>query len=173
MNYQHIDVLGIISYQIGIKFSTNNYSSPCKKTLTTKVLWAQKWCGSRKHALTKIIVGHRNMCTYLILLTKNNVFRVPERIRSISQRWWFCFRTQASPKTRSNTNCSKCSCGESDAAIEERGMEKYILQGQAKLVEVKGPRDRLSEQQRAWIVILLNAGLSVEVCKVLENLDRS
>jgi Fanconi-associated nuclease 1 len=52
-------------------------------------------------------------------------------------------------------------------------MEKYILQGQAKLVEVKGPRDRLSEQQRAWIVILLNAGLSVEVCKVLENLDRS
>ncbi|KAG6543623.1 hypothetical protein Mapa_014986 [Marchantia paleacea] len=44
------------------------------------------------------------------------------------------------------------------------------VRGEAKLVEVKGPRDRLSEQQMAWIWILMNGGLSVEVCKVLEEL---
>ncbi len=43
------------------------------------------------------------------------------------------------------------------------------LRGEAKLVEVKGPRDRLSDQQHAWIVILLDAGVSVQVCKVLED----
>lgn len=41
--------------------------------------------------------------------------------------------------------------------------------GEAKLVEVKSPRDRLSEQQRAWINILMEAGIHVEVCKVLEQ----
>ncbi|KAJ7549063.1 hypothetical protein O6H91_07G038500 [Diphasiastrum complanatum] len=43
--------------------------------------------------------------------------------------------------------------------------------GEAKLVEVKGPNDRLSEQQRAWILCLMNSGLSVEVCKVLERIE--
>ena len=38
--------------------------------------------------------------------------------------------------------------------------------GEAKLVEVKGPRDRLSEQQRAWLLALMDCGFSVEVCKV-------
>ncbi|XP_020253347.1 fanconi-associated nuclease 1 homolog isoform X2 [Asparagus officinalis] len=38
--------------------------------------------------------------------------------------------------------------------------------GRAKLVEVKGPRDRLSEQQRAWMLILMDCGFDVEVCKV-------
>ena len=38
--------------------------------------------------------------------------------------------------------------------------------GEAKLVEVKGPRDRLSEQQRAWMLILMDCGFNVEVCKV-------
>ncbi|KAL6535299.1 hypothetical protein OROMI_026673 [Orobanche minor] len=38
--------------------------------------------------------------------------------------------------------------------------------GEAKLVEVKGPRDRLSEQQRAWLLVLMDSGFSVEVCKV-------
>ncbi|KAL9225327.1 hypothetical protein vseg_001269 [Gypsophila vaccaria] len=38
--------------------------------------------------------------------------------------------------------------------------------GEAKLVEVKGPRDRLSEQQRAWLLILMDCGFTVEVCKV-------
>ena len=46
-----------------------------------------------------------------------------------------------------------------------------MLRGEAKLVEVKGPRDRLSEQQRGWIASLLNAGLVVQVCKVLESLN--
>lgn len=38
--------------------------------------------------------------------------------------------------------------------------------GEAKLVEVKGPRDRLSEQQRAWLLLLMEYGFNVEVCKV-------
>ncbi|PWA46851.1 fanconi-associated nuclease [Artemisia annua] len=38
--------------------------------------------------------------------------------------------------------------------------------GEAKLVEVKGPRDRLSEQQRAWLLFFMDSGFSAEVCKV-------
>ncbi|XAR71119.1 Phosphodiesterase I [Bertholletia excelsa] len=38
--------------------------------------------------------------------------------------------------------------------------------GEAKVVEVKGPRDRLSEQQRAWLLFLMDCGCNVEVCKV-------
>ncbi|KAL8122270.1 hypothetical protein AgCh_018858 [Apium graveolens] len=38
--------------------------------------------------------------------------------------------------------------------------------GEAKLVEVKGPRDRLSEQQRAWLLFLMDAGFNAEICKV-------
>ncbi|KAL5997445.1 hypothetical protein ACLOJK_008375 [Asimina triloba] len=34
--------------------------------------------------------------------------------------------------------------------------------GEAKLVEVKGPRDRLSEQQRAWLLTLMDSGFNVE-----------
>ncbi|XP_042059785.1 fanconi-associated nuclease 1 homolog [Salvia splendens] len=41
--------------------------------------------------------------------------------------------------------------------------------GEAKLVEVKGPRDRLSEQQRAWLLVLMDCGFHVEVCKVTPN----
>ncbi|KAH6788109.1 zinc ion binding/nucleic acid binding/hydrolase [Perilla frutescens var. hirtella] len=41
--------------------------------------------------------------------------------------------------------------------------------GEAKLVEVKGPRDRLSEQQRAWLLFLIDCGFNVEVCKVTPN----
>ena len=44
--------------------------------------------------------------------------------------------------------------------LDERGG------GEAKLVEVKGPRDQLSEQQRAWILVLMDLGFDVEVCKV-------
>ncbi|PIA29938.1 hypothetical protein AQUCO_05800189v1 [Aquilegia coerulea] len=38
--------------------------------------------------------------------------------------------------------------------------------GEAKLVEVKGPHDRLSEQQRAWLMVLMDCGFIAEVCKV-------
>lgn len=44
--------------------------------------------------------------------------------------------------------------------LDERGG------AEAKLVEVKGPRDQLSEQQRAWILVLMDFGFDVEVCKV-------
>ncbi|KAJ2463119.1 hypothetical protein GGI03_004051, partial [Coemansia sp. RSA 2337] len=36
-------------------------------------------------------------------------------------------------------------------------------------VEVKGPKDKLSDSQRDWIDILLTNGLSVEVCLVREG----
>ncbi|KAJ8763849.1 hypothetical protein K2173_003631 [Erythroxylum novogranatense] len=38
--------------------------------------------------------------------------------------------------------------------------------GEAKLVEVKGPRDHLSEQQRAWLLLLMDCGFNAEVFKV-------
>ncbi|XP_021291909.1 fanconi-associated nuclease 1 homolog isoform X1 [Herrania umbratica] len=38
--------------------------------------------------------------------------------------------------------------------------------GEAKLVEVKGPKDQLSEQQRAWLLLLMDCGFKAEVCKV-------
>ena len=41
----------------------------------------------------------------------------------------------------------------------------------AKLSEVKGPRDSLSTQQRAWITALTLGGLRVEVLKVIEPRD--
>ncbi|GAA0154469.1 hypothetical protein LIER_12441 [Lithospermum erythrorhizon] len=42
--------------------------------------------------------------------------------------------------------------------------DNYV--GEAKLVEVKGPSDRLSEQQRAWLLVLMDSGFKVEVCKI-------
>lgn len=35
--------------------------------------------------------------------------------------------------------------------------------------EVKGPRDKLSDQQRAWFAALDNVGLENEVFKVVGN----
>ncbi|CAM6105052.1 unnamed protein product [Calypogeia fissa] len=73
-------------------------------------------------------------------------------------------------------NLDNNGCGSGDglniskAFIKElANTRKSRKHGEAKLVEVKGPRDHLSEQQRAWIWILMNAGLTVEVCKVLEE----
>lgn len=80
-------------------------------------------------------------------------------------------------------NCLRCDCGQERDSLEFAkplgpvkaegtvDVEACVLRGKAKLVEVKGPRDRLSEQQRAWIASLLSAGLTVQVCKVLESLD--
>ncbi|THG00771.1 hypothetical protein TEA_018247 [Camellia sinensis var. sinensis] len=34
------------------------------------------------------------------------------------------------------------------------------VSGEAKIVEVKGPRDRLSEQQRAWLLFLMDCGFN-------------
>ncbi|KFK36099.1 hypothetical protein AALP_AA4G077200 [Arabis alpina] len=45
--------------------------------------------------------------------------------------------------------------------FKENGYE-----GEAKLVEVKSERDRLSEQQRAWLLLLMDSGFNVEICKV-------
>eukprot|EP00236_Picocystis_salinarum_P004271 CAMPEP_0183823710 /NCGR_PEP_ID=MMETSP0807_2-20130328/202_1 /TAXON_ID=88271 /ORGANISM="Picocystis salinarum, Strain CCMP1897" /LENGTH=796 /DNA_ID=CAMNT_0026068617 /DNA_START=19 /DNA_END=2409 /DNA_ORIENTATION=- len=65
-----------------------------------------------------------------------------------------------------------CRCLAEDHAGWSGGMPDLILwkpeQEAAKLVEVKGPRDRLSEQQRAWIAFLTSQGIEVEVFKVSE-----
>lgn len=58
------------------------------------------------------------------------------------------------------------------AALVAGGMPDLLLwhpgRRAAKLSEVKGPRDRLSDQQRAWIAALEDAGLRAEVLKVVE-----
>ncbi|KAG0617281.1 hypothetical protein M758_5G178400 [Ceratodon purpureus] len=87
-------------------------------------------------------------------------------------------------RSSSDINCLRCDCGQemdslepakSAGPVEAEGIVNVtkgcVLRGEAKLVEVKGPRDRLSEQQRAWIASLLSAGLAVQVCKVLESID--
>ncbi|KAG2314313.1 hypothetical protein Bca52824_017435 [Brassica carinata] len=45
--------------------------------------------------------------------------------------------------------------------FKENGYE-----GEAKLVEVKSEKDKLSEQQRAWLLLLMDSGFNVEICKV-------
>ena len=44
-----------------------------------------------------------------------------------------------------------------------------VATAEAKVVEVKGPRDRLSDQQRAWLGELGRAGIQTEVAKVVET----
>lgn len=39
---------------------------------------------------------------------------------------------------------------------------------QARLVEVKGPRDNLADHQRAWLAELSSGGVDVEICRVVE-----
>lgn len=55
-----------------------------------------------------------------------------------------------------------------DGSSWRAGMPDLVLHQNArgKLAEVKGPRDRLSCKQEAWIERLLVAGCEVEVCKV-------
>eukprot|EP00898_Chlorokybus_atmophyticus_P003204 jgi/Chlat1/3885/Chrsp26S00304 len=64
-----------------------------------------------------------------------------------------------------------CSLLAEDYALWVGGMPDLLLwkpeQLKAKLVEVKGPNDHLSDDQRAWIMQLQAAGVDVEVCKVL------
>ena len=43
--------------------------------------------------------------------------------------------------------------------------------GEARLVEVKSPSDKLSDQQRAWLHRLASNGVRVEVCRVVEDED--
>lgn len=51
-----------------------------------------------------------------------------------------------------------CAGGMPDLLLWHTGEQR------AKASEVKGPRDRLSEQQRAWAAALSAGGLDVEVC---------
>lgn len=39
---------------------------------------------------------------------------------------------------------------------------------EVRLIEVKGPRDRLSEKQHVWLRILLESGVGAAVCKITE-----
>ncbi|KAL2651124.1 hypothetical protein R1flu_019252 [Riccia fluitans] len=71
-------------------------------------------------------------------------------------------------ETKSSTDES-CASAQGTSA-EEIPSSRKSVKWEAKLAEVKGPRDRLSEQQLAWIWILMNGGLSVEVCKVVESI---
>ena len=48
-----------------------------------------------------------------------------------------------------------------------------VWSARAKLVEVKGPRDRLSDRQMAWLHLLAGGGAEVEVCYVKDCVSRS
>lgn len=56
--------------------------------------------------------------------------------------------------------------------LDTGGMPDLLLwdpkRKDAKLSEVKGPRDTLSMQQRAWLNALTAAGIQTEVLKVVE-----
>eukprot|EP00897_Mesotaenium_endlicherianum_P008066 jgi/Mesen1/7288/ME000373S06360 len=71
---------------------------------------------------------------------------------------------------RASNNCSPHSGRQLQVFDEQvRGANYWQnVRGEAKLVEVKGPRDRPSEQQRSWFAALASAGINVEVCKVVE-----
>jgi Fanconi-associated nuclease 1 len=47
------------------------------------------------------------------------------------------------------------------------GQEEEEARLRCKLVEVKGPNDRLSDTQRAWLAVLEDAGVAVEVLQVV------
>lgn len=68
-----------------------------------------------------------------------------------------------------HATAATCPLGSPPAA---GGMPDLLLwrsaQRDAKLAEVKGPRDRLSMQQTAWMAALEGAGLCAEVLKVVE-----
>ena len=49
------------------------------------------------------------------------------------------------------------------------GTETFHPYGEARLVEVKSPNDKLSEQQRAWIERLSTRGVLVEVCSLHDD----
>jgi hypothetical protein len=49
------------------------------------------------------------------------------------------------------------------------GTGTFYPYGEARLVEVKSPNDKLSEQQRAWIERLSARGVLVEVCSLLDD----
>lgn len=57
----------------------------------------------------------------------------------------------------------------SDGGSEGGGWGGGGAPGRCLLVEVKGPRDRLSESQRAWIAALEDASVGVEVLRVVEK----
>jgi fanconi-associated nuclease 1 len=51
-----------------------------------------------------------------------------------------------------------------------RRLNVILVTERAKFVEVKGPRDRLSDKQKIWIDYLMTAGIDIEVLYVREKL---
>eukprot|EP01094_Clydonella_sp_ATCC50884_P002502 TRINITY_DN11913_c0_g1_i1.p3 TRINITY_DN11913_c0_g1~~TRINITY_DN11913_c0_g1_i1.p3 ORF type:complete len:192 (+),score=29.86 TRINITY_DN11913_c0_g1_i1:960-1535(+) len=65
----------------------------------------------------------------------------------------------------------RCDAADSDGVQEWEGGKVTEREhggggGDAMLVEVKGPRDRLSDKQRVWIHRLLEDGIRVELCRI-------
>jgi len=63
-----------------------------------------------------------------------------------------------------------------DYAHATSGMPDLILykegERKARFAEVKGPRDRLSDKQRVWLDVLIQAGADVHVIHVTESDDQ-
>ena len=56
-----------------------------------------------------------------------------------------------------------------DGCVEHSGSTDGGVYGEARLVEVKSPTDKLSDQQRAWIDRLAGRGVRIEVCRVVDS----
>jgi hypothetical protein len=54
-----------------------------------------------------------------------------------------------------------------DLDVEQLAAVNALVQ--VRLVEVKGPRDKLSEKQHHWLRLLLRAGVNAGVCKIIEK----
>ena len=52
-----------------------------------------------------------------------------------------------------------------DSEVHEQGEKESKI----KLIEVKGPGDRLMDKQKVWLDELLHLGVDVEVCLVREH----
>lgn len=66
-----------------------------------------------------------------------------------------------------------CQCLAEDYSAWMSGLPDLLLWNRAskkaRLVEVKGPTDSLSHQQRAWLRIMCNSGLDAYVAKVMPD----
>jgi hypothetical protein len=75
-------------------------------------------------------------------------------------------------ETSASTDCGAGVVGDTGCG-QDIGDEEIVVNPlwryELRLVEVKGPSDRLSERQRAWIVVLRAAGVDCRVCRVLEQ----
>lgn len=79
--------------------------------------------------------------------------------------------TSADLETRSDEGSGVAGSGNASSGEVRSGATRSAapVYGEARLVEVKSPSDKLSDQQRAWLHRLASRGVNVEVCRVIDD----